>query len=145
MNKTNWKYIFLFYLIAILISAPVNLLYLSDFWKEKASGTFLENSGFLLAGFGTFFAGLLAIKLHKNIVHDISFLGRNRAKSILIVFVPTIVLSVAGLKNNYGYNNHVYAIYICLIALAYSTSEEFFWRNYLTNALFSIKQFQKYF
>ena len=71
----------------------------------KSSYLILEG---ILEGSGIFIAGLLGLfLLKKQRIVSISFFGTSVFKSLLMAFIPTILLIVIGVQNKYGINAYI--------------------------------------
>jgi len=142
--KPNWKYISLFIILAIGISAPVHLGYLDKLYKETIGIPLIEDMVYLLAGFGPLLAGLILLFLNKNVSNQITIFGKDRIKNILISILPVFTFPIFGLENSYGINIHLYALIYAFINVVYAFLEEFGWRRYLQNSLEGINKDWKY-
>ena len=142
--KVNWKYVFLFLLFAFGISAPVHLGYFDEAYKELTTGWIVSNWVYLLAGFGPFFAGLIAIGWQKKISKRITVFGDQKIKNLLIAILPIFSFSIIGLENSFGINTHYLGFLYAFINVMYAFLEEFGWRRYLQNALEGINVHVKY-
>ena len=142
--KTNWKYIILFVILAIGISAPIHLGFFDESFKAITSGWFFNDWTYLLAGFGPLIAGLIILLLDKSVSNRITIFGKEKVKFILIALLPVFTFPIFGLENSYGINIHLYAFIFALINVIYAFFEEFGWRRYLQNALEGINKNWKY-
>ena len=142
--KTNWKYISLFLILAIGISAPVHLGFIDETYNVLTNEWIIKDWVYLIAGIGPLTAGLIILLLDKSISNRITILGNEKMKFILIVLLPVITFPILGLENSYGINNHYYAFIYALINVIYAFLEEFGWRRYLQNALEGINKNWKY-
>ena len=106
--KTNWKYISLFLILAIGISAPIHLGYIDKAYKTFSNDWIIKDWVYLIAGFGPFVAGLITLLLQKFIYSRITFWGNEKLKNILIVLLPVFSFSIIGLENSNDINIHYY-------------------------------------
>ena len=106
--KTNWKYISLFLILAIGISAPIHLGYIDKAYKTFSNDWIIKDWVYLIAGFGPFVAGLITLLLQKSIYSRITFWGNEKLKNILIVLLPVFSFSIIGLENSNDINIHYY-------------------------------------
>ncbi|MBK6824936.1 MAG: hypothetical protein IPO72_19185 [Saprospiraceae bacterium] len=143
-GKINWKYVLSFYGLAIILAFPFNAFLTEDLHHRLTEGTIFYKSTFLPAGLATLFVGLLALKLDKTIVKEVTFLGHHRNKNIIISLVPMLVFTISGLQNDNNINPNLFGFLISLIFLIYALTEEIFWRGYLINALRPLGRFKNY-
>lgn len=142
--KIDWKYIFLFILIALGVSYPVQQGYLNDFFKIITKGSFLSESGYLMAGLSTLIAAIITLSHHKSISSRITIFGDSKIKNLLILSLPVIAFSICGLNNKFGMNNSLYGFAFASVNTFYAFAEEFGWRRYLQNALEGLNKNLKY-
>ncbi len=142
--KPNWKYISLFLVLALGISAPIHLGYLDEAYKTFTQNLLIKNWVYIVAGLGPFIAGLITILLQKNLSNRITFWGGQRLKNILIALLPVLSFSIVGLENSDEINIHYYGFIYAFINVLYAFLEEFGWRRYLQNALEGINKNWKY-
>ena len=142
--KIEWKYIVLFLVIALGLSFPIQQGYLSEFFQSISKKTFISESGYLLAGFSSLLAAVIALALHKKVSNRISVLGDDKIKNLLILSLPIIAFSISGLNNNFGMNKSLYGLVFASINTIYAFTEEFGWRKYLQNALEGLNKNLKY-
>lgn len=142
--KPNWKYIFLFIILAIGISAPVHLGYIDTAYQSFTNQWIISDWVYLLAGLGPFFAGAVLLLLQKNISKRITVLGDEKIKHFLVAFLPLVAFSIVGFENSFGINTHLFGFLFALINVCYAFLEEFGWRRYLQNALEGINHNWKY-
>jgi len=142
--RTSWKYLSLFIILAIGISAPIHLGYIDKIYKAFTNDWIIKDWVYLIAGFGPFIAGLLILHLQKFVSNRITILGNEKMKNILIVLLPVITFPIFGLKNSYGINIHYYAFIYAFINVMYAFLEEFGWRRYLQNSLEGMNKNWKY-
>lgn len=144
MKKIDWKYIFIFAILALGISYPIQQGYLNEIFDILVKNTFLVGSGYLLAGLSTLTAAIIALKLHKSISNRITILGDEKLKNILILSLPIIAFTISGINNNFGINRSLYGLSFALVNTIYAFTEEFGWRRYLQNALEGMNVLKKY-
>ncbi len=134
-DQINWKGIFLYYMIAVVIALPFNSSIANPYYLEFTGGTIIAQLTFLPACLGTLIAALVAFKFDVLHQKSIDFFGNHTYKNTLIALVPLIVLTIFGIDNTMGWDKHIYAFTFVMIILVYSTCEEIFWRGYLQDAL----------
>lgn len=142
--KTRWLYIIIFYIIAVLISSLFNSGLLTPFYEKLVSPSFLINFSYLPASFGTLIAALFAFLFNKNRNKNITFLGNNILKNIIIGITPFIIFSIIGMNNEFKININQFALVFGAINLVYANFEEIFWRGFLQNELNQISVFFRY-
>ena len=145
-GKIDLKRIFIFLVIAIglsnvfrfdLFHHQEKLEYLPK-WLYFLVIVFLEGSGVLI---GALVAIFLLKKERKT---EISLLGTSPSKSFLMAIIPIIILTVMGVKNDYGLNPHLYGWYAATATLIYCIMEEYGWRGYLQEEMKDIEPWKKY-
>ncbi len=144
IEKINWKYILCFYGLAVILAFPFNAFLTEDLHHRFTEGTIFYKSTFLPAGLSTLFVGLLALRLDKTIIKEVTFLGHHKIKNIIISLVPTFVFTISGLQNDNNINPNLFGFIISFIFLVYALTEEIFWRGYLINALRPLGRFKNY-
>lgn len=142
--KPNWKYIGLFIVLSIGISAPIHLGYLDQVYVTISKQWIVSEWVYLLAGLGPFVAAVVVLFLQKNISNRITVFGDAKGKNILITLLPIAAFSIVGFENSYGFNAHYFGFIYALINVIYAFLEEFGWRKYLQNALEGINNNWKY-
>lgn len=142
--KLYWKYIILFVVLAIGISAPIHLGYFEESFKTNTKDWVIIDWVYLVAGLGPFIAGVIALIVHKSISNRITIYGYQKIKNILIALLPVFSFSIIGLENSNGINIHYYGFMYALINVIYAFLEEFGWRRYLQNALEGLNKHWKY-
>jgi membrane protease YdiL (CAAX protease family) len=144
IEKINWKYILCFYALAVILAFPFNAFLTEDLHHRLTEGTIFYKSTFLPAGLATLFVGLLALRFDKTIIKEVTFLGHNKTKNIIISLVPMFVFTISGLQNDHNINPNLFGFIISFIFLVYALTEEIFWRGYLINALRPLGRFKNY-
>ncbi len=142
--KTNWKYIGLFLILAIGISAPIHLGYFDKTYKAITDEWIIKDWVYIIAGIGPLIAGIITLLFHKSVSHRITIWGDKKVKNILIALLPVVAFTIFGLGNSRGINIHYYGFVYATINLIYAFFEEFGWRRYLQNALEGINKNWKY-
>jgi len=143
-DKINWKYVLGFYGLAIILAFPFNAFFTEDLHHRLTEGTIFYKSTFLPAGIATLIAGLLALKLDKTIIKEVTFLGQHKIKNIIISLVPMLVFTISGLQNDIQINPNLFGFLISLTFLIYASTEEIFWRGYLINVFRPLGRFKNY-
>ncbi len=143
-KKINWKKVIGFYSLAFVLAYPFNSFMTIEIHHRIFEGTFLYKSAFLPAGLATLIVGLLALKFDKSVVKEVTFLGINKTKNLVISFIPLTVFTISGLQNPYNLEPHLFGFLISLVFLIYAFTEEIFWRGYLINVLKPLGKFKNY-
>ena len=143
----NFKRLFIFLIIAISLS---NIFRFDVFGTkqilEKLPNWIYLLCSVILEGGGVFIGALIAIKLlRKERKPEITFFGTSQKKGLLMSIIPIVLLSIIGVKNEYGINENLYGFYAILISLIYAIMEEFGWRGYLQDEFRNLKPIKKYF
>lgn len=146
LDNINWKRVILFFIIATLISNAFRF----DIFEIKTSLEKLPTWLFilisvLLEGSGVIIGALIALNLlRKNRETQINLFGTSKAKSLMMVAIPIIVLTMIGVDNEYNLNPHLYGLLAIIGTLIYCLIEETGWRGYLQEELRELKSWQKY-
>ncbi len=100
----------------------------------------------ILEGSGIFTAGLLGLYLlRKQRQVDVSFFGTSHTKSLLMAFIPAVLLIAIGVQNKYGINPHLYGFIAAVATFIYCIMEEYGWRGYLQTELQFLRPILKFF
>jgi len=134
-NKINLKELFLFYLTAVLVSAPfrLNLINLNELLP-------------LPAGLGIFYHTLYATGpltgfivvyylMHSKVPRKVTFWGLNRTMSLLAILVIPAGLTISGITGKSGLESHYAGFLTGIMLVMYALAEEYGWRGYLQEAL----------
>lgn len=143
MKKVNWLEIGIFYLIAVLVSAPFRL---GLFQPEKIlSLPYGLNSLYtIFRGIGPMVGFLVIFFIIKSKTkRQLSFWGSNKLAGFLAVIIIPSGLSVMGIENSMGYNPHYYGFLYGFTLVCYGLGEEYGWRGYLQQALSPLKTIYK--
>jgi membrane protease YdiL (CAAX protease family) len=99
----------------------------------------------LLEGSGVFIAAIIAISsFNKENKKEITLFGTSKSKSLVMICIPIIILTVIGVKNDFGMNSHLYGFIAIIGTLLYCIMEEYGWRGYLQEELKTLKPWKKY-
>ncbi len=144
MKLLNKKYIRISLYMLIALSSSFLFRYdIFGFYKNWKLSPILDIYKSLLEGLGPF-AGALIITFIFKVKRKISFLGIAKLKSILMIITPILILFMFGIKNNTGFNKHVYGMLIGIWIVLYGIAEETGWRGYLQDELSNYKPIIKY-
>jgi len=139
-SKISWGKLFLFYVIAFVLSGLFNSGLLTSHYQKITDGLIIKDWAFLPAGIGTFIAALIAFLWDRKLNRTITLFGNNSVKNIIISLVPVLVFTIIGVYNNSNVSTHYYGFSFSFIALLYALTEEIFWRGYLLDALRPLKK-----
>tara|TARA_B110000046_G_C13021675_1_gene411566 strand:+ start:1815 stop:2573 length:759 start_codon:yes stop_codon:yes gene_type:complete len=145
-GEISWKRVIIFLLIAITISN----IFRFDIFELKSE---LERlpiwifvlTSFILEGSGVIIGALIAISLlKKKRKTAITLFGTSKSKSIIMVSIPIIILTIIGVKNEFELESHLYGFIAIIATLLYCIMEEYGWRGYLQEELKTLKSWKKY-
>jgi len=133
-RQVNWREILVFYIVAVVVSAPfrLHLIVLQD-WLPLPAGfnVFYQ----VLKGIGPLAGFLVAVYLLRSRVNrKISFFGPDKVNALAIFTIP-IGLTLCGVNNELGLDRNYYGLLVGLMLVLYALGEEFGWRGYLQQAL----------
>lgn len=146
LNRNSATRLILFIIIAFGVSNlfrfdifHINKLLEENFtWNYLLLEAILEGSGIFIAGL----LGLFLLKKHRKV--DISFFGTSKSKSILMAFIPTILLIIIGVPNKYGMDAHLFGLIAAFGSFIYCIMEEYGWRGYLQEEFQFLKPILKF-
>lgn len=142
----NWKRVLIFFIIATVISNifRFNIFEFESELEKLPSWLFVLTSVFL-EGSGVVIAALIAISLlKKKRKTEITLFGTSKSKSLIMAFIPIIILTIIGVKNEFAIDSHLYGFIAILGTLLYCIMEEYGWRGYLQEELKTLKPWHKY-
>ena len=145
-NKISWKRILAFFIIATAIYN----IFRFDIFELKPELEKLPTWIFVLTvvfleGIGVFIGALIAISfLKKNRKTEITLFGTSKLKSLIMIVIPIIILTIIGVKNDFEMDSHIYGFIAVIGTLLYCIMEEYGWRGYLQEELKTLKTWQKY-
>ena len=142
----SWKRILLFFIIATAIS---NIFRFDIFelkpeleklptWIYVLTSVFLEGIGVLVAAF----IAISFLKKHRKT--EITLFGTSKSKSLIMITIPVIILTIIGVNNEFEMDSHIYGCIASIGTLLYCIMEEYGWRGYLQEELKTLKTWQKY-
>jgi membrane protease YdiL (CAAX protease family) len=147
MNQhINWKRLVIFLIIAITISN----IFRFDIFELKSELEKLPTWIFifttvLLEGSGVIIGALIIIPfLKKERKTEISLFGTSKSKSLIMATIPIIILTIIGVKNDFGMDYHIYGLIAAFGTFLYCIMEEYGWRGYLQEELKRLKPWKKY-
>ncbi len=145
-NNISWKRVVVFFIIATLISN----IFRFDIFEfkselEKLPSWIFIFTTFLLEGSGVLIGALIIIPfLKKERKTEISLFGTSKSKSIIMAIIPIIILTIIGVTNDFGMENHFYGFVAASGTFLYCIMEEYGWRGYLQEELKILKPWGKY-
>ena len=145
-EKISWKRILTFLIIAILISNifRFDIFQLKSELKQLPTWIFILTN-VLLEGSGVLLGALIAISfLKKSRNTEITLFGTSKSKSLIMVFIPIILLTIIGVKNEFELDAHLYGFIAIIGTLIYCIMEEYGWRGYLQEELKTLNHWRKY-
>jgi membrane protease YdiL (CAAX protease family) len=142
----NWKRVIIFLLIATTISN----IFRFDIFEFKPELEKLPTWIFLLTvvfleGIGVFIGALIAIYfLKNNRKTEITLFGTSKSKSLIMIVIPIIILTIIGVENDFDLNTHLYGFIAVIGTFLYCIMEEYGWRGYLQEEFKPLKPWKKY-
>ena len=146
IDTINWKRIMFFFIIATVISNifRFNIFELKPELQKFPIWFFILTS-VLLEGSGVFIGALLIIPILKRTrKREIGLFGNKKTKSIIMMVIPIILLSILGVKNDFKIEYHIYGFISAIGTFIYCIMEEYGWRGYLQEELKILKPWKKY-
>jgi len=139
INQIKWAEIALFYVIAVLLSAPfrLGLIPLEDLIPLPYGLNILYR---VFRAIGPLL-GYLAIFyiFNSKVKKEVTFLGKKGIISFLSISPILIGLVVVGIENTKDVNKHLFGFTTGFTLIIYALFEEYGWRGYLQQALKPIK------
>lgn len=145
-NQISWKRIWMFFIIATLLSNifRFDIFELRPELEKLPTWIYILTTVFL-EGSGVVFAALIILPYLKKVRKiDMSFFGTSKSKSLVMTIIPIITLSLIGVRNDFELDNHLYGFIAIIGTLFYCIMEEYGWRGFLQEELKSLKPWQKY-
>ncbi|MCM8569851.1 CPBP family intramembrane metalloprotease [Gramella jeungdoensis] len=141
ISSAKWIQILIFYILACLLTFIFTKFpnFIKNLWISIFS---LEAPFSWNHGIGLLLATLLCYLIFKG-NNRTSILGSKPVKSLLIAALYLIFYSVFGLSNNFGINQHVWALIFCSSMLVYNIFEETAWRGFLHDRLAKVPTWLK--
>ena len=144
--EKSWKRILIFLVIAITISNifRFDVFDLKANLEEIPSWIYILTT-IILEGSGVLIGALIALfLLKKKRITKISLFGTSKSKSLIMIIIPTIILTIIRVDNKFELNPHLYGFISIAGTLLYCLMEEYGWRGYLQKELKTIKPCKKY-
>jgi membrane protease YdiL (CAAX protease family) len=147
MNQhIHWKRLVIFLIIAITISNifRFDIFELKSELEKLPTWIFIFTT-LLLEGSGVIIGALIIIPfLKKERKTEISLFGTSKSKSLIMATIPIIILTIIGVKNDFGMDYHIYGLIAAFGTFLYCIMEEYGWRGYLQEELKRLKTWKKY-
>ena len=147
MNQhIHWKRLVIFLIIAITISNifRFDIFELKSELEKLPTWIFIFTT-LLLEGSGVIIGALIIIPfLKKESKTEISLFGTSKSKSLIMATIPIIILTIIGVKNDFGMDYHIYGLIAAFGTFLYCIMEEYGWRGYLQEELKRLKTWKKY-
>ncbi len=145
MKRVNWWEVFIFFFVAVTVSAPFRLGFI-DLASLVKLPFGLSLFFYVLRGIGPAIGFLVIFYvLRSQTQRTISFWGRDKIISFVAVLPMIIGLTIVGIPNNSGLNDHYFGLLYGLMLVLYSLGEEFGWRGYLQEASTPLPKVQRIF
>jgi membrane protease YdiL (CAAX protease family) len=133
-----WKEVTVFFIVAVLASAPFRLGLLS--FEEYHLPYGLNVLYKIFRGVGPLIGYITVFYLLRSKVNKkLTFLGENKVVGILSMLPIWIGLVVVGVENQENINKHFFGFISGFTLIMYALCEEYGWRGYLQQALEPIK------
>ena len=145
-NKISWNRILMFFIIATTLSNVFrfDIFELKPVLKKLPTWVFVLTVIFL-EGIGVFIGALIGIYfLKKNRKTELTLFGTSKSKSLIMILIPIILLTIIGVKNDFEMDSHIYGFIAVIGTFLYCIMEEYGWRGYLQEELKTLKTWQKY-
>ena len=135
-QRVSWTQVIIFYLIAVLLSAPfrLNLFSVSEV-VQLPEGLNIYFS--TLKAIGPV-AGYLIVRYIFRNTRDTTvstFFGDDSVRSVAALAIIPVTMTALGVSNTSGLNAHYYGFIYSTMFVVYALFEEYGWRGYLQNAL----------
>jgi uncharacterized protein len=138
-KNTNWMELIIFYVVAVLVSAPfrLNLIKLDELFPLPYGLNIFYH---IFRGIGPAVAFITVYYLFKSRVpRRLTFMGLNKYYSLIAIAVIPLGLTLAGVDNDSGLNKNYFGFLTGIMLIFYALGEEYGWRGYLQQALSQIK------
>jgi uncharacterized protein len=138
-KKIRWTEIFIFYVIAVFISAPfrLKLIKLDEILPLPYGLNIFYH---IFRGIGPAIGFLLIYFVFgSKVERKLSFWGINKYYSLLAIILIPLGLTFAGVDNESELNRHYYGFLTGVMLIIYALGEEYGWRGYLQQALSPMK------
>lgn len=138
-ERINWFEIIIFYIVAVLVSAPFRLRLINPdelFPLPAGLGVFYH----IFRGIGPAAGFIFVFYILKSKVNrSMTFWGQSRNFSLIAISAIPLGLTIAGVENNSGFNQHYFGFIYGIMLVFYALGEEYGWRGYLQQALAPMK------
>ena len=145
-QKTNWKHIIVFYILACAIAWPffwwrdVN----PESWGSWQLSPIVKTWTYM---WGPGIAVIIVTLLFKEVrtrIKSVTFLGTSAIKSLAFWFVPFLLLAIPGIENSWGMNPHLFPI-LAMGCLGFISiiGEDSGWSYFLKNEMINISPIKR--
>lgn len=134
-TRVNWKEVFIFFTVAVLVSAPfrLRLINVKELLPLPEGLSLIYN---VLRGIGPAVGYLVLFYVLKSKTQrPFTLWGVNKLYSLVAVLCIPIGLTVAGVTNDQSLDTHYFGFVIGVVLILYAMGEEYGWRGYLQQAL----------
>jgi uncharacterized protein len=138
-KNINWMELIIFYIVAVLVSAPfrLNLIKPDELFPLPYGLNIFYH---ILRGIGPTVGFITVYYLLKSRVpRRLTFLGLNKYYSLFAIAVIPLSLTFAGVDNDSGLNENYFGFLTGVMLIFYALAEEYGWRGYLQQALSPVK------
>jgi membrane protease YdiL (CAAX protease family) len=139
INQIKWTEIAIFYVIAVLLSAPFRLRLIS--FEDLIPLPYGLNIFFrVFRAIGPFIGYLVVFYIiNSKVKKEVTFLGKDNLISFLSISPIWIGMAAVGVENKENINTHFLGFIYGFTLIIYALFEEYGWRGYLQQALKSIR------
>jgi membrane protease YdiL (CAAX protease family) len=142
MKKSYWLPVLVFFMLAVTISGPFFYWRSVLNWEGFQGPNVLKTASYM---WGPGIAGIVCHFIFRNRYRkEITIWGSSLTKSLIIWFVPMLLLAALGVRTNSGTIDHTTPAVLSVLAITSIWGEEFGWRWFLQDYLQPLKPLTKY-